>query len=131
MLKLLRSTSLYDVSNNKTYLFIPLEGDPARFGASAAQPVNRLVLEQRGVTKVLVDGVCGHLGNVLSSLGLDVKRDERVCHEVMDGLEPLLPDKVLPIVEQSVVESLVPKPGLRCTDEDAVRAKAGEGEAGS
>lgn len=119
------------MSNNKTHLFIPLEGDPARFGASATQPVNRLVLEQRGVTKVLVDGVRGHLGNVLCSLGLDVKRDERIRDEVMDGLEPLLPDKVLPVVEQSVVESLVPEPGLRCAHEDAVRAKAGEGEAGS
>lgn len=80
---------------------------------------------------MLVDGVCGHLGNVLCSLGLDVKRDEGVRDEVMDGLEPLLPDKVLPIVEQSVVEGLVPKPGLRCTDEGAVRPKAGESEAGS
>lgn len=80
---------------------------------------------------MLIDRVRGHLGNVLCSLGLDVKRDERVRDEVMDRLEPLLPDKVLPVIEQSVVESLVPKPGLRCTDEDAVRAKAGEGEAGS
>lgn len=80
---------------------------------------------------MLVDGVRGHLSNVLCSLGLNVKRDERIRDEVMDRLEPLLPNKVLPVVEQSVVESLVPKPGLRCMDEDAVRAKAGEGEARS
>lgn len=41
----------------------------------------------------------------------------------MDRLEPFLPDKVLPIVEQSVVKSLVPEPGLRCVGEEMMKAK--------
>lgn len=60
---------------------------------------------------MLVDGIGGHFGDVLRRLGLDVEGDERVRHEVVDRLEPLLPDKVLPIVEQPVVEGLVSKPG--------------------
>lgn len=108
------------MNSHKTHPFIPLEGDSAWFCAPTAQPVHHLVLEQRSVTKMLVDGVRGHFGNVLSSLGLDVESDEGVRHEVVDRLEPLLPDKVLPIIEQSVVEGLVTKPGLRNVDEDVV-----------
>lgn len=59
---------------------------------------------------MLVDGIGGHLGDVLRRLGLDVEGDERVRDEVVDRLEPLLPDEVLPIVEQPVVEGLVTKP---------------------
>lgn len=62
---------------------------------------------------MLIDGVSGHFGDILRCLGLDVERDECVRHKVMDRLEPLFPDKVLPIVEQSVVEGLVPKSGLK------------------
>lgn len=82
--------------------------------------MHRLVLEQRGVAEMLVNRVRGHFGNVLCCLGLDIESDEGIRHEVMDRLEPLLPDKVLPIVEQSVVEGLVSKPGLRHTDKDVV-----------
>lgn len=94
----------------ETHSFVPLECDPAWFRASAAQPVHRLVLQQRGVTQVLVDGVGGHFGDVLGRLGLDVEGDERVRHQVVDRLEPLLPDEVLPVVEQPVVEGLVTEP---------------------
>lgn len=59
---------------------------------------------------MLVDGIGGHLGDVLRRLGLDVEGDERVRDEVVDRLEPLLPDEVLSIVEQPVVEGLVAKP---------------------
>lgn len=59
---------------------------------------------------MLVDGIGGHFGDVLRRLGLNVEGDERVRHEVVDRLEPLLPDEVLPIVEQPVVEGLVTKP---------------------
>lgn len=59
---------------------------------------------------MLVDRIGGHLGDVLRRLGLNVEGDERVRDEVVDRLEPLLPDKVLPIVEQPVVEGLVTKP---------------------
>lgn len=100
-------------SSHKTHLFISLEGDPAWFCASTAQSVHHFVLEQRRVTKMLVDGVSGHFGDVLCCLGLDVKSDEGVRHKVVDRLKPLLPDKVLPIVKQSVVEGLVSKPGWR------------------
>lgn len=94
----------------ETHSFIPLERDPAWFRAPAAQPVHRLVLQQRGVTQVLVDGVGGHFGDVLGRFGLDVEGDERVRHQVVDRLEPLLPDEVLPVVEQPVVEGLVTEP---------------------
>lgn len=67
---------------------------------------------------MLIDGVSGHFGNVLRRLGLNVESYESVRHKVMDRLKPLLPDKVLPVIEQSVVEGLVPKPGLRHMDED-------------
>lgn len=56
---------------------------------------------------MLVDGIGGHFGDVLRRLGLDVEGDERICDEVVNRLEPLLPDEVLPIVEQPVVEGLV------------------------
>lgn len=59
---------------------------------------------------MLVDGVCGHFGDVLRRLGLNVQSDQGVGHQVMDRLKPLLSDKVLPIVEQSVVEGLMPEP---------------------
>ncbi len=77
---------------------------------------------------MLVDGVRGHFGDVLRRLGLDVESDEGVRHEVMDRLEPLLPDKMLPVIEQSVVEGLVPKPGLRCMDEDVVKSSGSKDE---
>lgn len=93
-----------------THPVVPLEGDPAGLAASTAQPVHHLVLEQRGVAQVLVDGVGGHLGDVLRRLGLDVEGDEGVRHQVVDRLEPLLADKVLAVVEQSVVEGLVAEP---------------------
>lgn len=59
---------------------------------------------------MLVDRIGGHLGDVLGRLGLDVEGDERVRHQVVDRLEPLLPDEVLPIVEQPVVEGLLTEP---------------------
>lgn len=74
---------------------------------------------------MLVDGVGSHLGDVLRRLGLDIEGDERVCDQVVDGLEPLLPDKVLPIVEQSVVKSLLPEPGWKCVGEEVLKAKNG------
>ncbi|TNN78414.1 hypothetical protein EYF80_011398 [Liparis tanakae] len=39
----------------------------------------------------------------------------------MDRLEPLLPDKVLPVIKQPVVEGLVPKPGLRHMEKEGER----------
>lgn len=117
-----------DMNSHKAHPFISLEGDPAWFCASTAQPVHHLVLEQRGVTEMLVDGVRGHFGDVLRRLGLDVESDEGVSHKVMDRLEPLLTDKVLPVVEQSVVEGLVPKPGLRRMDEDVVNDSGSKDE---
>lgn len=75
---------------------------------------------------MLVDGIGGHFGDVLRRLGLDVEGDERVRDEVVDRLEPLLPDKVLAIVEQPVVEGLVTKPaetegrGRRRTDKGQI-----------
>lgn len=80
---------------------------------------------------MLVDGVSGHFGDVLRRLGLDIKSDKRVCHKVVDRLEHLLPDKVLPVIEQSVVEGLVSKPGLRYVDEDMVEYRGSKDEAGS
>lgn len=107
------TTASSDTNGHKTHPVVSLEGDPARFCASTAQSVHHFVLEQRRVTEMLVDGVSGHFGDVLCRLGLDVKRDESVRHKVVDRLEPLLPNKVLPIIKQSVVEGLVSKPGLR------------------
>lgn len=69
---------------------------------------------------MLVDGIGGHSGDVLRRLGLDVEGDERVRHQVVDRLEPLLPNKVLPIVEQPVVEGLMAKPGHHRTREDQI-----------
>lgn len=99
-----------------THPFLFLEGHPAWFGASTAQSVHHFVLEQRRITKVLINGVGGHFGNVLRCLCLDVKSDEGVRHQVVDRLKPLLPHKVLSIIKQSVVESLMPKPGLTWRD---------------
>lgn len=99
------------------------------------------LLVQSGVAHVLVDGVDGHLGDVLrrlteeiidvnvsvllledgfkaqrrpevSHLCLDVERDEAVCDQVVDGLEPLLSDEVLPVMVEAEVSRLVPKPGM-------------------
>lgn len=43
-------------------------------------------------------------------LGLDVEGDQAVCHQVVDGLEPLLAHKVLPIVVEAEVPGLVAEP---------------------
>lgn len=72
---------------------------------------------------MLIDRVRGHFGDVLCSLGLDVKSDEGIRHEVMDRLKPLLPNKVFPIIEQSVVEGLVSEPGLRYMDKIVVTVR--------
>lgn len=46
-----------------------------------------------------------------TDLCLDVERDEAVCDQVVDGLEPLLPDKVLPVMVETEVSRLVAEPG--------------------
>lgn len=74
-------------------------------------PLERRLTVERGVAHVLVDGVDGHLGDVLGGLGLDVERDQAVRHQVVDGLEALLPDKVLPIVVEAEVSGLVAEAG--------------------
>lgn len=73
--------------------------------------MHRLVFEQRRVAEVLVDWVGCHFGYVLRRLGLDEKSDESIRHQVVDRFEPLLPDEMLPIVKQPVVERLGSKPG--------------------
>lgn len=54
--------------------------------------------------KVGTDG-CKH-----THLCLNVKRDEAVCDQVMDGLKPLLSNKVFSIMVETEVSRLVPKP---------------------
>lgn len=51
-------------------------------------------------------------------LGLDVERDQAVCHQVVDGLEPLLTHKVLPVVVEAEVPGLVAEPGGSATGGD-------------
>lgn len=104
------------MNSDQTHPVITLEGDPARLRASTAQPVHHFVFEQRRVAKVLIDRVGGHFGDVLRCLGLNVKGDEGICHQVMDGLKPLLSDKVLPVIKQPVVEGLVSKAGWKFTN---------------
>lgn len=72
---------------------------------------------------MLVDWVSGHFGDILRCLSLNVESNECVRHKVMDRLEPLLPNKVLPVVEQSVVEGLVSEPGLRHMDIPEVKCR--------
>lgn len=52
---------------------------------------------------MLVDGIGGHLGNVLSCFGLDVESYEAIGDQVMHRLKPLFSYKVLAIVEKPVV----------------------------
>lgn len=47
---------------------------------------------------------------VNDNLSLDVKSDEAICDQVMDGLKPLLSNKVLPIMVEAEVSCLVPEP---------------------
>lgn len=77
---------------------------------------------------MLVDGVCGHFGDILCCLGLNVESDEGIRHKIVDRLKPLLPDKVLPVIEQSVVEGLVTKTGLRYMDKEGVKKRLVETE---
>lgn len=49
----------------------------------------------------------------LAHLGLDVKSDESVCDQVVDGLEPLLSNKVFTIMVETEVFGLVSKPEVR------------------
>lgn len=44
-------------------------------------------------------------------LRLDVEGDEAVCDQVVDGLKPLLTNKVLPVMVETEVLRLVTKPG--------------------
>lgn len=43
-------------------------------------------------------------------LCLNVECDEAICDEVVDGLEPFLPNKVLSVMIETEVSGLVPKP---------------------
>lgn len=99
-----------------THPFVPLEGDPAWLCASSAQSMHRFVFEQRRVAEMLVDWIGGHFGYVLRCLGLDVKSDEGVRHQVVDRLKPLLTNKMLPVIKQPVVEGLGSKSGEEITD---------------
>lgn len=92
---------------------LSLEGDLTGFSASPAQPVPHLVLQQGCVAQVFIDGVGGHLGDVLCCLGLDVECDQPICHKVVDGLKALLPDKVFPIMVEAEVLGLISKAGSR------------------
>lgn len=74
-----------------------------RFVFRPAQPSGHFFSEESGISNVFVDRVCGHFCNVLSSLGLYVECDQAIGHQVVDGLEPLLTHKVLPIMEEPVV----------------------------
>ena len=76
-------------------------------GAELRVPLGRRLAVECGVADVLVDGVDGHLGDVLGRLGLDVERDQAVGHQVVDGFEALLPHKVLPVIVQPEVPGLV------------------------
>lgn len=44
-------------------------------------------------------------------LCLNVECDEPICDQVVDGLKPLLSDKVLPVMVETEVSRLIPKPG--------------------
>lgn len=45
-------------------------------------------------------------------LCLNVKRDEAVCDQVMDGLKPLLSNKVFSIMVETEVSCLIPEPEM-------------------
>lgn len=118
---------------------VPAAGGVGLVRAALHLVFQGVLLVQGGVAHVLVDGVDGHLSDVLRGLkkrrtdvrvtvkvtvtrrsgrtnpewhlSLDVERDEAVCHQVVDGLEPLLAHKMLPIVIQPEVSGLIPKPG--------------------
>lgn len=60
--------------------------------------------------KVRTDG-CKHT-HEHTHLCLNVKRDEPVCDQVVDGLKPLLSNKVFSIMVETEVSRLVPKPGM-------------------
>lgn len=66
------------------HLALILEGDLPRWGVTSAEPLRSSVPTLGRVSHVLVDGVGGHAGDVLSRLRLDVECDEAVRHQVMD-----------------------------------------------
>ena len=84
-------------------LWLSLEGNPLELRPSSAQPVCHLVPQQGRVAQVFIDRIGGHLGDVLCCLGLNVECDQGIRHQVMDRLKSLIPDKVLAIIEESVV----------------------------
>lgn len=51
------------------------------------------------------------MSDAWTHLCLNVECDEAVCDQVVDGLEPLLSNKVLPVMVETEVSCLVPKPG--------------------
>lgn len=71
--------------------------------AGPVESVSDFVPQERGIAQVLVDGVCGHLGNVLCCLGLNIESDETVCNQIMNRLETFFSHKVLSIMKESVV----------------------------
>lgn len=86
-----------------SHLVILLEGDFLGLRSSSAQALAHRVPQQCRVAHMLVDGVGGHLGDVLGSFGLDVQSYEAVRDQVMHRLKPLLSHKVFAIVEEPVV----------------------------
>ena len=100
-------------------LVLLLEGDPFGWCVCRAQPVCGAVAPQEGAAgQVLVDGVGGHAGDVRRGVTLDVERDQAVRHQVVHRLKPLLTHKVLPVIKQSVVQSLITKSDQRQRKED-------------
>lgn len=45
-----------------------------------------------------------------TNLGLNIESDESICDQVMNRLEPLLSNKVLPVMIETKVSGLIPKP---------------------
>lgn len=55
-------------------------------------------------------GISQSKGGVGTHLGLNIQRDESISDQVMNGLKPLLSNKVLPIMIETKVSCLIPKP---------------------
>lgn len=75
----------------------------------STQPPGHFFSKQSGISNVLIDGVCCHFGNILRSLCFYIQCYQAICNQIVDWFESFLPNKVLPIIEQPIVQGLIAK----------------------
>lgn len=66
------------------HLFILQESNFFGLRAGPVESVSDFVPQERGVAQMLIDGVCGHLGDVFCCLCLNIESNEAICNQIVN-----------------------------------------------